>query len=499
LAINGTEAGTETSGSASMSGMDYISHLTRFIMALEMDMTSTSVVSLSLTITSVKTTLTNQQIKVLAALEGRMSSIQTAQDLLIVGLQTKFSNITGENATSVQIASGPTTATTATAAAKTYLVALQSLMVNSHALKHVGGVLSKGSHSEGPEITEQEFIIRMKRFLYVLHENAVSTEVAALSASLLMVKVTFNDATNMTRFEEAIAMQTQRLDLAITFYQNQFESLTGAEATEEQMKTGDTTASLSKMAASKVHKLKSLSMNKFFVKKTKMLCTQVSKDALAATSAGNVESTVMEMNDLVMSLFHMISEDFLAEDLNNLFIKIQSAKLTEPLTEVELTAVEFVVARLETLEGHLGGAGAVFSTQYSVITGSSIVIIIIEVPTNPPSMMTTRGPGSMMTTGGPGSMMTTHKPSSMMATKSHTMMTTKSPMMTTQSHAMMTTMSTGGMMTTMSSSGGPGDQVEVEVFVEVLGPGVGHSSQLLDSKKRRWLRDLMKNAFAKYN
>merc|ERR1719209_705418 len=196
------------------------------------------------------------------------------------------------------------------------------------------------------------------------------------------------------------------------------------------------------------------------------------------------------MNDLVMRLFNMVSEDFLAEDLNNLFIKIQSAKLTEPLTEVEETAVEFVVARLETLEHHLEGAVAVFSTQYHVITGSSIVIIIIEVPSSPPTMMTT---------GAPGSMMTTHKPSSMMTTKPHTMMTTKSPMMTTQSHSMMTTMSTGGMMTTMSSSGGGGEQVEVEVLVEVLGPGTPHSSRLLDSKKRRWLRDLMKNAFSKYN
>merc|ERR1719341_189040 len=244
----------------------------------------------------------------------------------------------------------------------------------------------------------------------------------------------------LTYFQDQLEIISQRVQIAISFYQEQFETLSGVTATETQMKTGDPFASLSFMSASKIVKLETLTRNKYLVERVRMLCGDIVEDALEATSTGTMEMAVEELHELVMEFFDLISQDFLSSTsessgsestyANDLVIKIQSAKLTAALAETELTMVEFIVGRLVNLERELEGATHVFLFQYTLITGNSLEIRVNEVPCELPAMMmTTKNPGSMMTT--MSSTMMTTMSSMMMTTMSSTMMTTMSSMMAT--------------------------------------------------------------------
>merc|ERR1719356_1562839 len=199
--------------------------------------------------------------------------------------------------------------------------------------------------------------------------------------------------------------------------------------------------------------------------------------------------TPEKLNMLVMEFFDLVSQDFLSSTstgpgstfANDLVIKIQSAKLTFALNETEIKMVEFIVERLDNLEKDFAGAIQVFFFQYTLITGNTLEIQVNEVPCQGPSMM--------MTTMKPGSMMTT-KSSSMMTTKSHAMMTTRPTMM--GSSSMMSSGSTM-MMTTKSSEFVTNQMVEIEVEVCVRGEDRFENN----SRRRRWLRNAMQNAFKK--
>jgi len=286
----------------------------------------------------------------------------------------------------------------------------------------------------------------------------------------------------------------QRVEIAITFYQDQFEALTGVTATETQMKVGDPSISLSAMSVRKINKLKSLTKNKYLVEKVRMLWGAIAEDAVDATSSGTMEMTLEELKELVMEFFDMIYQDFLASEscsgsestfANDLVIKIQSAKLTEALVDMELTMVNFILGRLVNLEGELESTIQVFLFQYNLVSGNSLEIEVNEVPCEPcepPStIMTTRNP--MMTTRNP--MMTTRNPGSMMTTQSHETTTMRPSIMTTGRPSLM--------MTTRSP-GLPTNQVDVEVCVKSA--PWGRSG--LNSKRREWLKNAMKNAFKKH-
>ena len=385
---------------------------------------------------------------------------------------------------------------------------------------------TEGFLSAGDEISSEEFLSRLSSFFHMFEEDVASPRLASpshltsLLATLTRVTVTFDEEQRMglADFQDKLEIVAQRVEIAITFYQEQFEALTGVTATETQMKVGDPSVSLSAMSVRKINKLKSLTKNKYLVEKVRMLWGAIAEDAVDATSSGTMEMTLEELKELVMEFFDMIYQDFLASEscsgsestfANDLVIKIQSAKLTEALVDMELTMVDFFLGRLVNLEGELEATIQVFLFQYNLVSGNSLEIEVNEVPCEPcepPStMMTTRNPmittrNPMMTTRNPGSMMTTQS-SMMMTTKSHSMMTTKShEMMTTQSHAMTTmrpsTMTTGrpSLMMTTRSPGLPTNQVDVEVCVKSA--PWGRSG--LYSKRREWLKNAMKNAFKKH-
>merc|ERR1719239_1277301 len=296
---------------------------------------------------------------------------------------------------------------------------------------------SEGDLSAGDIISGDEFLLRLSSFFSVFEEDITSTAITALLVTLTRVTVELDEEqkTELTFFKDQLEIVSQRVEIAVTFYQDQFETLAGVAATETQMKTGDPFASLSFMSASKIVKLETLTRNKYLVERVRMSCEAISEDAMEATASGTMEMSLEELNELVMEFFDLISQNFLSSEssggestyANEIAIKIQSAKLTVALTENELTMVEFIVGRLVNLEGELEGTIHVFLFQYQLITGNSLEIQVNEVPCELPSMM-----------------MTTKSSQAMMTTKSHAMMTTARPsMMTTGSMMMMTTKSSG--------------------------------------------------------
>ena len=362
---------------------------------------------------------------------------------------------------------------------------------------------SEGNLFAGDQISGDEFLLRLSAFFLVFEEDITSTGITALLVTLTRVTVELDEEqkTELTYFQDKLEIVSQRVEIAVTFYQDQFETLGGMTATETQMKTGDPSASLSFMSASKIVKLETLTRNKYLVERVRMLCGDIAEDAMGATSTGTMEMTVEELNELVMEFFDLISQDFLSSTsessgsestyANDLVIKIQSAKLTVALADTELTMVEFIVGRLVNLEGELEGAIHVFLFQYSLITGNTLEIQVNEVPCELPSMMmTTRNPGSMMTT--MSSMMMTTNSQAMMTTEPHEMMTTARPsMITTASSTMMTTKSSGFVTNQM-----------VEIDVEVCVRGETRSTSWArfgySSRRREWLKNAMKNAFRKH-
>ena len=60
--ILGTTVGTATEGSVTMTGEEYLEAITVFVQLLQMDMSSSSIVAESLSLTSVATTLTSKQV-----------------------------------------------------------------------------------------------------------------------------------------------------------------------------------------------------------------------------------------------------------------------------------------------------------------------------------------------------------------------------------------------------------------------------------------------------
>ena len=361
---------------------------------------------------------------------------------------------------------------------------------------------SEGKLSAGDEISGDEFLQRLSAFFSVFEEDITSTAITTLLVTLTMVTVELDEdqKAGITFFQDQLEIVSQRVEVAVTFYQDQFETLAGVAATETQMKTGDPSASLSYMSASKIVKLETLTRNKYLVERVRMLCGDIAEDAMEATSSGTVEMTVEELSELVMEFFELISQDFLSSTsgssgsestyANDLVIKIQSAKLTVALADTESTMVEFIVGRLVNLEGELEGAIHVFLFQYQLITGNSLEIQVNEVPCELPSMMMTTEPHEMMTT--KSSTMMTTKSQAMMTTEPHELMTTARPsMMTTGSMMMMTTKSSGFVTNQMV-------EIDVEVCIRGERRFARWASFGYSSKRREWLKNAMKNAFKKH-
>ena len=153
-AVLATETGTETSGNLLISGEEYVALVAMFVERLEANMVGTSITTLSHSISNVMTTLNEDQVRFsensqklniddfykatsLTEMNTRLASIQSLLEMFTSSLQTQFETLTGGKATENQILSGSIEGTSTDDASRTYLVALQSLMVLRHTIAEV--------------------------------------------------------------------------------------------------------------------------------------------------------------------------------------------------------------------------------------------------------------------------------------------------------------------------------------------------------------------------
>merc|ERR1719412_3310450 len=101
------------------------------------------------------TTLNEDQATSLREMSTRLTSTQSLLEMFTASLQTQFETLTGGTATENQILSGSIEGTSTDDASKTYLVALQSLMVLRHTIAEIEKTLmilsTEGFLSAGDE------------------------------------------------------------------------------------------------------------------------------------------------------------------------------------------------------------------------------------------------------------------------------------------------------------------------------------------------------------
>merc|ERR1712113_830931 len=93
---------------------------------------------------------------------------------------------------------------------------------------------SEGGLSNGEEVSGDEFFNRLFTFFMKFEEDITSTTITTLLVTLTRVTVTLNEEqkTSIVSFQD-------RLEIAMSFYKEQFEMFTGVAVTETQMQTGD--------------------------------------------------------------------------------------------------------------------------------------------------------------------------------------------------------------------------------------------------------------------
>merc|ERR1719234_1708925 len=380
--ILSTTVGTATEGSVTMTGEEYLEAITIFVQILQMDMSSSSIIAQSLSLTSVATTLTATQVTSITLVKTTLTTVISRLSLIIAGLQEDFKTQTGSEATTIQITSGSTSVTTTEEASSSILISLQSLTVNEKSITEVKTLLtslaSSGSvTSEGGEqIAGDVFILRLEEFLAIVETDFTSVGITVFSLSLTQITVTLTEAekTTVTTFQETVTLLLTKISLAITFYKSEFKTLTGVEATDDQISAGDATKTLTVVSEENEAKLQALSDNKDSVAETSMLCGRIADDPIGATASGTVEMTTQELCELVMSFITLISEDYLSTEATALMSQIEAAKLTKELTYEEYVMVIQTVTQLDILVVEISISIQVISIQYLVITGVEIVI-----------------------------------------------------------------------------------------------------------------------------
>merc|ERR1719234_2936340 len=193
--ILSTTVGTTSEGSVTMTGEEYLEAITIFVQLLQMDMSGSSIVAQSLSLTSVATTLTNTQVTSITLVKTTLTTLISRISLIVASLQEDFKTQTGSEATTIQISSGSTSVTTTEEASSSILISLQSLTVNEKSITEVKSLLSSlastGSiTSEGGElITGELFILRLEEFLALVETDFTSVTISVFSLSLTQITV----------------------------------------------------------------------------------------------------------------------------------------------------------------------------------------------------------------------------------------------------------------------------------------------------------------------
>ena len=311
-----------------------------------------------------------------------LTTVISRISLIVASLQEEFKEQTGSEATTIQITSGSSSVTSTEEASSAILISLQSLTVNTKSITEVNTILtslaSSGSvTSEGGEqITGEEFLLRLEEFLALVETDYTSVAITSFSLSLTKITVTLTETekTSVTTFQESVTLVLTKISLAITFYKAEFKTLTGSEATDDQISAGDATKTPADISKENEAKLQALSENKESAAETSMICGRIADDPIGATASGTVEMTTQELCELVMNFYTLISEDYLSTEATALMSQIESAKLTKELSFEEYLMVIQIVTQLDILVVEISVSIQVISIQYLVITGEEIVI-----------------------------------------------------------------------------------------------------------------------------
>merc|ERR1711874_434817 len=350
----------------------------------------------------------------LTLIQTSFTLVVTKITTIITTIQVSYKELTGAEATSIQISSGSSTVTDAKEASSALIHSLKAITVNKGAVEKVELALKEaaaGTLNDGEEIEGAAFLLLLEEFFSIIELDLESSAITALSFKIINSKVTLTteQLTQITVFQTSIKVIIIKITVAIEFFQSQVQTITGSTATSDQILAGDSSESITIATEEIVKILKVMTVNIKSIKKIKEMMKEISKDGISATASGIEEVTNSKYLILVVKFFNMIAGNFIVSDLDMIIDEILVAKLTIDLTEIEKSDFEFIIEKMEGLIVEIMTSIDVLQFQLIVMTGTTANLLP---PEQPVGMMTTRGPGSMMS-GSPSGILTTRGPGGM--------------------------------------------------------------------------------------
>jgi len=393
-------AGTATSGTVEMTAEEYLELVSIFLSVIEFNLLDASIVTQSFALSNAKVTLSTEQITKLTIVQKSFTLVVTQITVIITIIQTSYKELTGAEASAIQISSGSSAVTDAKEASSSLILSLKSITVSKGSIENVEIALQSavsGNLNEGTEIEGVAFLLLLKEFFAILESDFASSAITAMSFKIINSKVTLTSEqiTEVKIFQTTIKMVLIQITISIEFFQAQILTITGSTASPNQILAGDSSESVISVTMDIVVLLKTMTANIGSMKKVTQLLESIGTSAVAATVSGTVEMTISKFLLLIVKFFKMIAENFIVEDLNTVMSEILDAKLTvEELTEIESTDIEFIIIKMEILVTEIMTTIEVLQFQLMVMTGTTYNLMPTGMPTG---MMTTRGPGGMST------------------------------------------------------------------------------------------------------
>ena len=341
-------AGTATTGTVEMTAEEYLTQIAIFLQLIELNLLDASIVTQSLALSNVKVTLSEAQISKLTLIQTSFTLVVTRITTIITTIQVSYKELTGAEATSIQISSGSSTVTDAKEASSALILSLKAITVNKGAVEKVEIALKEvaaGTLNGGEEIQGAAFLLLLEEFFSIIELDLESAAITALSFKIINSKVTLTteQLTQITVFQTSIKVILIKITVAIEFFQSQVQTITGSTATSDQILAGDSSESITIATEGIVKILKVMTVNIKSIKKIKEMMKEISKDGISATAAGIEEVTNSKYLILVVKFFNMIAGNFIVSDLDMIINEILVAKLTVDLTELEKSDFEFII------------------------------------------------------------------------------------------------------------------------------------------------------------
>jgi len=405
--------GTATSGLLEITGDEYSETFASFLLLAGTNMLDGSLLTISFSLTSLKITLTEEQIIKLTISKTELTIISTRIEILIVNIKEEFKTLSGAEATDIQIGAGDSAVTDASLAASTFMQSLQIMTINKEAITMVQTTLSGaagGTLSEGEVMEASVFMEMIMKFFSLISQGYSTSAIAVMSFAITNVRVTLSaeQITMITEYQLTITQILVKISISMSFHQAQIKVLAGSEATELQISVGDSSATIESVTEAQIKLYGSIDSNKVSVETVFTLISDISQNGISVTVSGSKEMTASEFYILIVQFFKTVSGNY-AADLVEMTTKITSAKITSEMSQFELTSISVIMDKTETFFlGFMRMTLKLICFQVEVMTGGDSPDICKQTSSSPTMttmpMLTTRGP-QMITTRGPSSSM----------------------------------------------------------------------------------------------